>query len=83
MYSLVVLLHGVCHTRRVAAAVLGAVIRRPFVMSLRVLPQIVLVLEAEKETKKGVESLLPGRAVRRGHSAGPLGGATRWGHSGF
>lgn len=46
VYSLVVLVHGVGHAGGVVTALYRAVVGRPLIMGLHVLPQVVLVLKA-------------------------------------
>lgn len=49
VYSFIVLLHGVSHARGVTTALHRAVVSCSFVVRLHVLPQIVLILEAEEQ----------------------------------
>lgn len=49
VYSFIMLFHGVSHARRVTATLHGAVVSCSFVVGLHVLPQIMLILEAEAQ----------------------------------
>lgn len=52
VYSFIMLFHGVSHARRVTASLHRTVVCRSFVVGLHVLPQIMLILEAEEQKQK-------------------------------